>query len=56
MPVRNLAEEYATVQVAMASSERIFELMDAEPEPAGGPVRRERVDGAIEFRKRVVRL
>ena len=50
MPVRNLAEEYATVQVAMASSERIFELMDAEPEPAGGPVRRERVDGAIEFR------
>ena len=50
MPIRNLAEEYATVQVAMASSERIFELIDAEPEPDGGPVRRERVAGAIEFR------
>ncbi len=50
MPIRNLAEEYATVQVAMASSERIFELMDAEPEPVGGSVRHERVVGAIEFR------
>ena len=50
MPIRNLAEEYATVQVAMASSERIFELIDAEPEPAGGPVRRERIAGGIEFR------
>ena len=50
MPIRNLAEEYATVQVAMASSERIFELIDAEPEPVGGPVRRERIAGGIEFR------
>ena len=50
MPIRNLAEEYATVQMAMASSERIFELMDAEPEPVGGPVHRERIAGAIEFR------
>ena len=50
MPIRNLAEEYATVQMAMASSERIFELIDAEPEPVGGPVCRERVAGAIEFR------
>ena len=51
MPIRNLAEEYATVQVAMASSERIFELIDAEPEPIGGPVCRERIAGAIEFRR-----
>ncbi len=50
MPIRNLAEEYATVQVAMASSERIFELIDAEPEPVGGPVCRKRVAGDIEFR------
>ena len=50
MPIRNLAEEYATVQVAMASSERIFELMDAEPEPDGGPVSRDRIAGAVEFR------
>ena len=50
MPIRNLAEEYATVQVAMASSERIFELIDAEPEPVGGPVCRERIAGDIEFR------
>ena len=49
-PSATLAEEYATVQMAMASSERIFELMDAEPEPVGGPVHRERIAGAIEFR------
>ncbi len=51
IPIRNLAEEYATVQVAMASSERIFELLDGEPEPTGGPVRRDRIAGAVEFRR-----
>lgn len=50
MPIRDIAERYAVIQVAMASSERIFELLDAEPEPAGGSFKAERVRGAVEFR------
>ena len=50
MPVRNIGELYSTLQMAMASSERIFELLDAEPEPEGGTHRQERVLGEIEFR------
>ena len=49
-PIRNIAERFGTFQVAMASSERIFELLDSEPEPAGGGFRAERVRGEIEFR------
>ena len=49
MPMRDIAEQYGTVQTAMASSERIFELLDAEPEPSGGDVRSERLKGEIEF-------
>ena len=50
MPIRNIGELYSTLQMAMASSERIFELLDAEPEPEGGTHRQERVLGEIEFR------
>jgi len=50
MPIRDIAERYSTVQVAMASSERIFELLDTEPEPGGGPPRASGVRGEIEFR------
>ena len=49
-PIRNIAERFGTFQVAMASSERIFELLDSEPEPAGGNFRAEQVRGEIEFR------
>ena len=49
-PIRNIAERFGTFQVAMASSERIFELLDSETEPAGGGWRSERVRGEIEFR------
>ena len=49
-PIRNIAERFGTFQVAMASSERIFELLDSETEPAGGEWRGERVRGEIEFR------
>jgi ATP-binding cassette subfamily B multidrug efflux pump len=31
-PIRNLAENYNTLQSAMASSERIFRILDTEPE------------------------
>ncbi len=49
-PIRNIAERFGTFQVAMASSERIFELLDSEVEPSGGDFRAERVRGEIEFR------
>ena len=50
MPIRDIAEQYATIQVAMASSERIFELMDTETEPTGGDQKSDKIEGAIEFR------
>ncbi|MEE2709170.1 MAG: ABC transporter ATP-binding protein [Gemmatimonadota bacterium] len=49
MPIRDIAERYADIQVAMASSERIYDLLDSPTEPLGGDIREERIDGAIEF-------
>lgn len=51
-PVRDLSEKYNILQTAMASSERIFKLLDnktfvSEPE---APVRVGQVKGAIEFK------
>lgn len=50
MPMRDIAERYAVLQVAMASSERIFELLDEEPEESGGEHAPDRVRGEVEFR------
>ncbi len=50
MPIRNIADRYMTIQVAMASSERIFELLDTPAEPAEGTHRSARIRGEIEFR------
>lgn len=50
-PIRNLAEQYGTMQQAMASSERIFMLLDNEqivPE-SDSPVRPAEVRGRITF-------
>ncbi len=50
-PLRNLAQQYGTMQQAMASSERIFMLLDDEdvvPEPAE-PRRPDDVRGRIAF-------
>ncbi|MEM1202863.1 MAG: ABC transporter ATP-binding protein [Acidobacteriota bacterium] len=50
-PLADLSEKYNILQAAMASSERIFELLDTEPEitsPAEG-FGPERVRGAIEL-------
>jgi ATP-binding cassette subfamily B protein len=51
-PIRDLAEKYSILQSAMAASERIFGLLDENPEPPDeeDPVRLERVRGEIEFR------
>jgi ATP-binding cassette, subfamily B, multidrug efflux pump len=51
-PVRDLSEKYNILQAAMASSERIFNLLDdetfiSEPE---NPVRLDKVRGDIEFK------
>jgi len=51
MPIRNIGERYSTLQMAMASSERIFELLDYQPEPVGGEYRADRVRGEVEFRE-----
>ena len=50
MPIRDFADRYTTVQVAMASSERIFELLDEVPESEGGREKPESLHGEIEFR------
>ena len=49
MPLRDIAERYATVQTAMASAERIFELMDTEVELTGTQKLTRQVQGKIEF-------
>jgi ATP-binding cassette subfamily B multidrug efflux pump len=50
MPIRDIAERYNTLQIAMASSERIFELIDSEPEPEGEGKVLARLQGEIEFK------
>src|SRR5512145_1470161 len=50
-PIRDLAEKYNIMQAAMASSERIFALLDT-PETIKNPVPAKRAEafaGAIEF-------
>jgi ATP-binding cassette, subfamily B, multidrug efflux pump len=51
-PLQDLAEKFNIVQSAMASSERIFALIDTEPSPAGAvgvPARRSRTRVEVEF-------
>jgi len=51
-PIRNLSDQYNTLQSAMAASERIFGVLDLDialPEPEM-PVPLEAVEGRIEFR------
>lgn len=50
-PIRDLAEKYNIFQAAMASSERIFRLLDERPRlvASGAPVRPGRAAGAIAF-------
>jgi len=50
-PIRDLAEKYNILQSAMASSERIFGLLDetTEPPDVANPIELESVQGDIEF-------
>ncbi|HEV7128147.1 MAG TPA: ABC transporter ATP-binding protein, partial [Ktedonobacterales bacterium] len=51
-PIRDLADQYTTLQSAMASSERIFRVMDEQPAITDPPTptQVDRVLGAVEFR------
>ncbi|MBM3471610.1 MAG: ABC transporter ATP-binding protein [Armatimonadetes bacterium] len=51
-PIEDLAEKYNILQAAMASSERLFRLLDepVEVEDPPAPLRADRVRGEIEFR------
>jgi ATP-binding cassette subfamily B protein len=51
MPVREIAEKYNILQAAMASSERVFKILDAPPEVADRPgaVPASDIRGAVEF-------
>ncbi|HCK08543.1 MAG: antibiotic ABC transporter ATP-binding protein [Gemmatimonadetes bacterium] len=48
-PILEISERYAILQAAMASSERIFELLDTEQEPIGGSHTQDQATGEIEF-------
>jgi ATP-binding cassette subfamily B multidrug efflux pump len=48
-PILEISERYAILQAAMASSERIFELLDTPSEPTGGNHKRDRILGEIQF-------
>jgi ATP-binding cassette subfamily B protein len=51
-PIRDLSEKYNILQTAMASSERIFELLDTKPEVNDPvkPIHIPEIKGEIEFR------
>jgi len=48
-PVRDLSSLSNTVFKALAGAERVIELLDERPRVTDGPVRLERVSGAVEF-------
>ncbi len=51
-PINEIANQYAQIQSALAGAERVFEVMDSEPENAGGnePFEIENVKGDINFK------
>jgi len=51
-PISDLSEKFTILQGAMASSERIFTLLDTQPEivPPSQPLRPEKIEGEIEFK------
>ena len=51
-PIRGLSEKYNTLQSALASSERIFDVLDTEKEivETPNPVVQPEIDGRIEFK------
>jgi ATP-binding cassette subfamily B protein len=48
-PVKEVSEKYSIVQSAMASAERIFQMLDREPAISGGQRRNGAITGQISF-------
>jgi len=49
-PIRELSDRFNVLQAALAAAERIFGILDSEPEPVDPPEsRRGRLRGAVEF-------
>ncbi len=51
-PIQNLAEQFNRLQAAFASAEKIFSIMDLEPEVVDDPdaIEPEKIEGNIEFK------
>lgn len=49
-PINELSQLYGQIQTAIAGAERIFEILDAEPEDKSGSVRMPKTNGVIEFK------
>lgn len=51
-PINEIANQYAQIQSALAGAERVFEVMDSQPEDEGGnePFEIENVKGDINFK------
>ena len=51
-PINEIANQFAQIQTALAGAERVFEIMDAQPEDEGGsePFEISEVKGDINFR------
>jgi len=51
-PISDLSEKFTILQGAMASSERIFTLLDTQPEivPPSQPLRPAKIEGRVEFK------
>jgi ATP-binding cassette subfamily B protein len=48
-PIREISEKYSIIQSAMASAERIFQLLDREPAILGAALRQGRMGGELTF-------
>ncbi len=51
-PINEIANQYAAIQTAIAGAERVFDVMDAQPEEQGGSAKLEpqAVKGALSFK------
>jgi len=49
VPLRDLSAKYSVLQASNASLERIFDLLDQEPEPGGAPLPHQPGPGAVGF-------
>ncbi len=51
-PINELANQYASIQTAIAGAERVFEVLEAEPEEDNGKISlvSDKIEGNLEFR------